>query len=346
MHNVKFMMYTGTQAPWWLNASTAHLAAHADEPVTSKDAMRLSGLDKFKVEKRQGGFYSESRKSWIEVPEEMFLVHTQTGTVTGRCKDGYQEYQPSEGFEYLDRFVAEGSLAYHTAGILDEYKKVWLLAQTPSRYSITRRSGRTEEHVQFLMSSLDFTGAGSNVLCPTSVRVVCANTERMARNGAPIIVRIQHKGDMEAKYEAVRDVFAHMFEDAEKKRIEDQLLANALMKRDEMIETATGIFLDKETKEEVDEWFAKATDRSQTILKNKVFGVARLFDRGIAAEGDSAYDLLQAFTQVVDHADIGKVRNKVEAGKKAAKAVTSAFDGSGAEIKVRARQRLLRKIGA
>lgn len=50
------------------------------------------------------------------------------------------------------------------------------------------------------------------------------------------------------------------------------------------------------------------------------------------------------FTQVVDHADIGKVPQQGQAGKRR-RAVTS-FGRQGAEIGCRRDSRLLRKIGA
>lgn len=352
---VERMVYTGTQKPWWMansltpNSQDGRGNYGGLNAISSAEAIRLAGLEKFRVEKWEAGYWSEPRQQWIRAEGERFLVRTDTGLALGRCTQQYQEYQPSEAFAFLDRFARDGEILYHTAGILDEGRKVWLLAQTPIHWDVKRRSGRIDRHYQFLMSSLDFTGKGSNVMCETNVNVVCANTERAARNGAPVLFKIPHKGDMNARYEAVREALESMYEGAIQTAQEDQELASAPMSRSTFIEFATAIFLgveQDEAKDEVDAWFAKATDRSKSILRNKVQEATRLFERGIGNEGVSAYDGLQAFTQYFDHFDLSDIKDRVERGRRAAKALTSAWDGDGAEKKARARQRLLRMVKA
>jgi len=346
MDLVERMMYVGSAKPWWMSSSASMSTEKGTwggmEAVTAKRVLELvPELDGYRVEKRRAGFWSESRQTWVKSEDECFLVHTKTGTITGRCKDTYSERQVEEELQFLDRFARDGEILFHTAGILDNYKKVWLLAQTPSHYDVRRMSGKVDRHYQFLMASLDFTGGGSNVLCPTDVNVVCANTERMAVSGSPLVQRIRHSGDLDAKYEDARAVLDDMYGAVDATRDENQMLAESPMGLEEFIGFSTQTFLKVDTSEDVSRWLEKASDRSKTMLRNKVTKTSDLFMSGIGNEGVSKYDALQAFTEYFDHFDIGTVKSKVEAGRKGAKALTSAFDGNGAATKARVRAKLL-----
>lgn len=220
MDKVK-MVYSGSVKPWWMAASSTMDSADGRGVYSGMDAMTSTQRDApvgpRQVQGREaaGRLLLQTRKSWVrECPREMFLVHTQTGTITRRCGTRYQEYQPSEASKYLDRFVAETwpiTRPGSSAGT-----KVWLLAQTPSLLDHAAVGADGGSTFRFLMSSLDFTGAGSNVLC----RLACASYAPTP-SGWPATVRhhrhIQHKGGHGGEVRGeVRDVFVHMFEDAEK----------------------------------------------------------------------------------------------------------------------------------
>lgn len=343
---VERMVYTGSRKPWWMANATSMDTEKGSygglDAITAQRVLELvPELDGFRVEKRRAGFWSGSRDEWKKSEDDCFLVHTRTGTITGRCKDTYSERQPEEEFAFLDQLAREGEILYHTAGILDNYKKVWLLAQTPSHYDVRRMSGKVDRHHQFLMASLDFTGAGSNVICPTDVNVVCANTEAMAVSGSPLVQRIRHSGDLSAKYDDVREVLEETYAAAIVNQRENQMLAETPMALEDFIGFSTQTFLKVDTSEDVSLWFEKASDRSKTMLKNKVTKTSDLFMSGLGNEGVSSYDALQAFTEYFDHFDIGDVRKQVDRNKKAAKAMASAFEGHGSQTKSRVRQALL-----
>lgn len=348
-HETEEMMYVGPK-PWHLQLGLTdelRVRSAGDEPVLAEEMLRLSGLANFRVEKRQGGFFSPSRNEWIEAGDYRYLVRVSNGKVLGTCKKNYQEYQPLDLVGFLDRFVEDHEIRYSTAGILRGGEKVWINALTPIRFDVRRMSGKVDRHLAYLMAGLDFTGAGSNTLSATATNVVCMNTYRMALSDGHTI-RIPHKGNMDAQYDAARDTLKQMYEAAPKEQEALQLLADTPMNRKDFIEFSTSIFLgiDRETKEEVDEevtrWFEKASDRSKTILRNKVADTTKLFVKGIGNEGVSRFDALQAFTEYFDHFDIGAIRDKVKRGIAAAKALDSAMDGRGAEVKVKVRERLLR----
>lgn len=348
---VERMVYTGTNKPWWM-ANSASMDTEKGsygglDAITAERVIELvPEIATHNVEKRQAGWYSVNRNKWFEADADQFLVNTNTGKVMGRCTSQYQEYQALEAMAFLDKVVADGDAKYHTAGILDGGKKVWFLIQTPGHYDVIRVSGKRDRHYQFIMASQAFTGKDSNWLCGTDVNVVCANTEAMALNGSELKFRIPHKGDMNACYAKAREALEAVSDARDTLQDENQMLAETMMDTKGFIEFSTGIFLnmegdDKEIEDQVEDWFTKASDRSKTMLENKVKKTAKLFRKGIGNEGVSSYDALQAFTEYFDHFDIGATRDKIANGKKAAKALTSAFDGQGARIKSTVRARLI-----
>lgn len=346
------MVWTGAanMKPWWMSGSVdldTYKGRHGGAgPITAADVVSLVPELGSKWSKRQMGFYSPARAEWFAAPDRCVIVHEKTGTVTGVCTPDYRERQVAQDIDFLDEFSRRNELLIHTAGILDNYERAWLLAQTPIEYSVRTASGRNDRHVQFLMITLDFTGKGSNVIAPTDVRVVCANTERMAVNGSPMAIRIPHRGDIDARYRAARRALELAYENVETVREENQTLADRPMDIGEVIAFSTAVFLDVEgEKAEVDqkvaEWFAKASDRSKSILRNKVAATAQAFRSGIGNEGVSAYDALQAFTQYFDHADLSNYKGAADRARGIGKAISSAFVGHGADVKSKVRQRLL-----
>lgn len=346
------MVWTGAAnlKPWWMAGSVdldTHKGRHGGAgPITAADVVSLVPELGSKWSKREMGFYSPNRAEWFPCPGRSVVVHEKTGTVTGVCTPDWKERQVAEDLAFLDDFTRTGELLIHTAGILDNYERAWLLAQTPIRYSVKMASGRKDEHVQFLMITLDFTGKGSNVIAPTDVRVVCANTERMAVKGSPLVSRIPHRGDMKARYEAARTALELAYEHVGVIHEENQSLADRPVDLKGFVDFSTALFLDldgerEEVETKVAQWFVEASDRSKTILRNKVTEVAQLFRRGIGNEGASAYDTLNAITEYFDHADLSSYRGASERARGIGKAISSAFDGHGADVKGKARARLL-----
>ncbi len=351
---VETVYYTGAK-PWWMAGSLTADSEDGrglyvgDEAATADEIFAKSPImHNFRVEKREGAYWSESRKEFIKVPNERFLVRTDTGKALGRCTERYVTRQALDQFRFWDRIVGEGLARYKTVGILAEGMKVFLNLQMPGGWDIRRMSGKIDRHVPYFLDSLDNTGKGTNKLAGTDTNTVCMNTHNMALNGAQMVWSIAHRGDMDAKYEQVMSALAEVHEAIEEQREVAQTMADTPMDMKEFIEFSTSIFLgvegeDEEIDEQVAKWFEDASQVSKTKLRNKVQTTAKLFRKGIGNEGVSQYDALNAFTEYFDHFDIGEIRSKVERGRKAGKALTSSIDGRGAKIKTKVRERLMNR---
>jgi phage/plasmid-like protein (TIGR03299 family) len=356
-HNVEKCMFTGKK-PWWFGNQHQQDAIGVDlgeGPVTSKEAIMAAGLD-WNVAKVRLGYQVAG-----DGPDEVLfqpaanhcaLLRDSDMSLLGVATDDYQPLQNREAFEFLDRLVEEGDLLYHTAGSLEGGQRVWILAQTPMGWTIRRRSGALNHHHAFLNCMLGHNGKASLMLMPTDIRVECANTAGFAQNQAEkesLIFRIPHRGDVEAKLGLAIKALEVMVGESEERRRVLQELAQHAMTTDEFVDFATSIFLgldgeQSEIEEAVAKFYEKATDRSKTMMENKVADVARLFVRGIGAEGDSGYDALNAWTEYFDHFDIDGIKSKVDRGLKAAKAVASSWVGAGAERKALVYKRLAMRV--
>lgn len=358
-HNVEKMMYTGKK-PWWYGTSAQGSAVGVyvgDVAVSAERAIKEAGLD-WDVLMAQAGFADgtvdvDGRPVWSEAGHHRMLVRSSDRSVLGWCSGNhYRPIQNREAFDFLDSLVDDGALAYHTAGSLEGGKRVWILAQTPESWTVRRRSGATNTHHAFLLTMLGHDGGSGFKLMPTDVRAECANTCGYAEEGAAaafLSFNIGHTGDVAAKLKLAATAIRTMIDQTPEKRAVLQSLAQAAMSSGEFIDFATGVFLGLdgeagEVKEAIDRFYSEATEQTRKNMAKRVDEVGRLFGQGIGAEGDSAYDALQAFTEYFDHFDIEAVRSKVELGKRAAKAVTSSWIGIGAERKALALKRLTQMV--
>ena len=361
MHAVEKMMFTGKK-PWWYGNQWQEGAVGVDlgdAAVTSAVAMREAGLD-WLVRKTASAFQEiepsepHAEPGWVKVPGECFLLRDSDSSVLGRCSEQYEEFQNAEAFAFLDGLVADGSMVYHTAGSLEEGRRVWILGQTPTSWKIHRKSGADNTHHAFLLAMLGHDGKTGITLLPTDVRAECANTCGFADSraeGQSLIFRIPHRGDINAKLNLAAKALQEMANESMERRKVLQAMAQQAMNSDEFIDFATSIFLGLDgEKEEVEAGVAKfyedATDRSKTIMENRVADVTKLFVAGQGNEGDSMYDAIQGFTEYFDHFDISHIRDKIAHGKRAAKAVQSSWVGAGAERKSLVWKRLKQKLAA
>jgi phage/plasmid-like protein (TIGR03299 family) len=346
------MIYTGP-VPWWArnldaagNTADGRGICGGEDAISAEELLKRFALDKFRVEKRPAYYFSPHRREYFPVEGEKFLVRTDTGQALGRCTYQWQERQPLEQFAFWDRVVGEGLARYKTAGILDGGKKVFLNLQAPGSWEVRRASGKVDRHLPYLLDSLSFTGKDSNIIAATDVNTVCMNTHDFAVEGSPLKFSISHRGDLDAKYDAVLETLGAIEAAIPEQQANLQALADDPMSTKEFIQFSTEIWLGLEgedVEEEVAKWFEKATDRSKSILQNKVADTAHKFRYGIGNEGVSGYDALQSFTEYFDHFDIGEIKNKVRRGERAAKALTKAMDGQGVEVKTRVQRRLLER---
>src|SRR5438874_1994244 len=118
------MMYVG-EVPWH------KLGTKLDSPPTSAEAIKAAKLN-WRVKKVP--LYAIDRGVVAPVPQRFAVVpehrwSTPNCPVYGVVGAGYTPLQNSDAFEFFDEIVGARAAIYHTAGALDDGRRVWVLAK-------------------------------------------------------------------------------------------------------------------------------------------------------------------------------------------------------------------------
>lgn len=145
---------------------------------TSADALRIAGLD-WDVrltalaadmgEGAEGGRYRP-------IGTHRATYRADTGKALGAVGLRYQPLQNREAFAWLDEIVGEQLAHWHTCGSLREGRQVWMLGKLPGDLEVTDKDVLNK----YVLITNSHDGTGAVRMFPTSVRVVCANTLRLA----------------------------------------------------------------------------------------------------------------------------------------------------------------------
>ncbi|HLG99510.1 MAG TPA: DUF932 domain-containing protein [Bryobacteraceae bacterium] len=189
------MMYVG-QDPWH------GLGTKLEHPATAAEAIKAAHLD-WTVKKvplyawGDGVAYPIDDKFTV-VPAHLWgQEKCPTFGVVGR---DYTPMQNNEAFEFFDPIVGEGAAIYHTAGALDEGRRIWLLAKLPTDIKVA--DGDITHKYLLLTNSHDASSSVQIKFTPT--RVVCHNTLTMALQEGERALRVPHTRDIKERLEGVR----------------------------------------------------------------------------------------------------------------------------------------------
>lgn len=198
-HAVESMAYFG-KTPWH------GLGCEITDPDNLMDSaafMRAADLD-WKVSKvsirlgeelinEDGGFYLDDRLPSSQIVENQYqLVRNNDGSILSTrpvSETGYKLRQNSQMFDLFNPLIDSGELRFHTAGSLHGGRKVWVLCELLTGFTLPG----DDQINNFFLFTMDHSGVGANTAFYTSVRVVCANTCRYAEEGATNKITDTHK---------------------------------------------------------------------------------------------------------------------------------------------------------
>lgn len=174
------------------------LGVQVDKATTSAQAIELAGLD-WEVLKTPLAYEFQGQ---VKPATDVFgIVRQDNGRMLGAVGTKYKPIQNREGFAFLDGVLDEYGARYETAGSLYGGRQVWMLAHMPKQ--TFKVNGDTVE--PYVLFSNPHDGSGSAWCYPTSVRVVCANTFRIAGQGQGKGLSIRHTGSVKQKMSAARE---------------------------------------------------------------------------------------------------------------------------------------------
>jgi phage/plasmid-like protein (TIGR03299 family) len=186
MSNGRANLYTAGELPWM------RLGVNVREALNSKGAAELSGLSGWTADKRPLYYKLAAPKKltagplssadnvtieWEENPDAFAVVRSDTQRCIGTVGRKYECIQNPELFAFTDAVLKHWGARYESAGSLYGGSKVFLLAQLPSLAFKVGAGDWTEAYALFTNSH---DGSETARFMPTSNRVVCANTRRIA----------------------------------------------------------------------------------------------------------------------------------------------------------------------
>jgi phage/plasmid-like protein (TIGR03299 family) len=191
------IMENGKAAHFYVGETPWHgLGTKLENPPTVEEGIIAAGLD-----------WRVGLKDLVTVDGQK-VDHRATfresdGKIFGVVGPGYTPLQNIEAFKWFQPLLDSGEATLHTAGSLQEGKKVWVLAKL-TKPALEIAPGDTVDRFALLSGSHDGTRA---VRCGfTPIRVVCANTLRMAHGTNSGLIKLLHTKNIVTSLDALREV--------------------------------------------------------------------------------------------------------------------------------------------
>ena len=328
------MAFTGA-TPWH------GLGQRVTEGATIEDWKVQSGLDW--VAEQAPVMYQTV--NGVRTAVDKFVVYRgDTGAHLGVVGDQYKIVQPGDALEFYRDLAESGGWHVHTAGALGGGRKVWALARNGLEGEVS--DGDKVRGNLLFATSLD--GSMRTIVCMTAVRVVCANTLRLAlADKAGKRVSVSHRSVFDA--DAVKqsmgvavDSFERFMADArrlaetpiaqaEAREILRELFGRPARVQSEAVATYSGTVDGSEFAQLLSRPAASINAPAEEREHRNVAKVMSLFNgdgRGShhAGSAGTRWGLLNAVTEFVDH----------QSGRSQETRLNSAWFGQGADLKDRA----------
>lgn len=129
-------------------------------------------------------------------------IRSDTGDCLGVVGEDYQPLQQDDIAATIDG----AGLRIETAGSLRGGRDVWYLARLGA---FAVGAAKADESVSYALFSNSHDGQRAFTLCPTSVRVVCANTLGIALRSAVGALKIRHTRNLAARVEDAGEALAY-----------------------------------------------------------------------------------------------------------------------------------------
>ena len=257
-HMVETMAYAG-ELPWH------GLGTKVSENISVDDMMKEAGLD-WEVQKVPA--YAELNGEKIHSGHDM-LIRTSDNTALDMVSGNWNPVQNAEAFDFFREFVEAGDMEMHTAGSLQDGKRVWCLAKVKDDFTI---GGKDLVESYMLLTNPHMYGRAVDIRF-TPIRVVCNNT---------LTLSLGQKGDYQVSMSHKK-----AFDAQEAK----SLLGIAKEKMSQYEEMANFLNVKRWTDTTLKQYFATVFPNTNPNAKTKTFDVVD-FDKYASKNAKRALEVM------------------------------------------------------
>jgi len=191
---VENMAYFG-EVPWH------GLGTPLDGNESTEEVMQKAGLD-WKVTTEP--LYRQIDGNFVEYELGQASVRDIDGKDLGNVGPRWTPLQNVQAFKTFEPMVEKGLMDWHTAGSLQDGRRVWVLCKLNMDNSEIVAG---DEICKFATLSMGHDGKLAVHFGFTPIRIVCANTEALAREcAASKLIRVRHHRNVAANVEKLRDI--------------------------------------------------------------------------------------------------------------------------------------------
>lgn len=262
------------------------------------------------------------------------IVRDDTRRVLGIVGARYRPIQNVQAFDFLDSLAASRTIRYHTAGVLGQGERIWILAQLHGEIRIPKTDDVIKKFLAFT-NAHDGTAAGRAFWTP--VRIVCQNTLNQAIRGAKGEgVTVRHTGSLDGKIKEAQRILGLAIEAYDD--LDGQIKQSAKVKLTDAMRAAyfASLFGPKSKGNDEDGSEEEVSTRTQKTLNR----LEELADHGRGNDNKiirgTLWTAYNAVTELIDHERSTRVQNKADgtpSGSVASKRFESAMFGQGARVK-------------
>jgi len=236
---------------------------------TCEEVMAASGLD-WTVGTQP--LYRQVGEGFELVKQARTSVRESDNSILGIVGPRWTPLQNAQAFAVFEPLVEQGLMNWHTAGSLKDGQRVWVLCQLNLDNSVIVPG---DEIRKFALLSNGHDGKLAVHFGFTPIRVVCANTEAMARDSkASKLIRVRHHRLVADNVEKLRDIMDCANQDFETTAKEYRFLAQCGINQADLKKYVRTVFSVQDKKED------EISTRQANICKR----VEELFESGQGSE--------------------------------------------------------------
>lgn len=253
----------------------------------------------------------------IPLVEHRAHIRCDTNDVLGVVSDGYKPIDNGDLAAFADAVMGSGPAgideqgnvvqapvaALETAGSLYGGKRVFALLRLPTDVVVAQGKGGFCDNLATYLALTNGHGGTASFTCsPTAIRIVCANTLRLAERDMTRGVRFMHTGDLEGKLRSAKLALGFAAQELNKLAEQARALAKTSFDHQQVADYFATVFdatfpapSDDEASEPRARWLKKRAEvigEWQTLFAN---------ERNEQLVGASAWSALNAVTEWHDH---------------------------------------------